>query len=62
MTTPSNSIFDLSITDSVINATGPKSSPRLKEVFANLVRHLHDFCRESNITRPEFHEALKLVS
>ncbi len=54
--------FDLSITDSVTNATGPGASPRLREVFANLTRHLHEFCRESKITRPEFHAALQMVS
>lgn len=54
--------FDLSITESVINATGPKANARLREVFANLTRHLHDFCRESEITRSEFEATLKMVS
>lgn len=53
--------FDLGITESVINATGPAASARLRDVIANLTRHLHDFCRESQITRPEFHAALTMV-
>lgn len=56
-----NAGFDLSITDSIIKATGPRASPRLKEVIANLTRHLHDFCRESKITRWEFEAALEMV-
>lgn len=62
MATTIDSSFDLTITASVINATGPKASVRLKEVFGNLVQHLHDFCRESKITRVEFHQALQMVS
>ena len=61
-TTSQDTGFDLSITESVINATGPRASPRLREVCANLTRYLHDFCRESKITRPEFHAALRMVS
>lgn len=53
--------FDLSITESTIKATGPKASPRAREVIANLTRHLHDFCRESKVTRSEFEAALKMV-
>jgi catechol 1,2-dioxygenase len=53
--------FDLSVTDSVINATGPNASPRIRDVIANLTRHLHDFCRESRVTRSEFEAALKIV-
>ena len=53
--------FDLTVTDSVINATGPKASPRIREVIANLTKHLHDFCRESLVTRSEFEAALEMV-
>lgn len=59
---PQHLNFDLGITDSVINATGPAAGARLREVIANLTRHLHDFCRESRITRAEFHAALTMVS
>lgn len=53
--------LDIHVTASVINATGPNASPRIREVIANLTRHLHDFCRESKITRSEFDAALKMV-
>ena len=54
--------FDTSITDDVINSTGPKASPRAAQVLGSLTQHLHDFCRENLITRPEFDAALEFVS
>lgn len=53
--------FDPNFTDMVIKATGPKANPRLKEVMPNLLRHLHDFCRESKITVDEWMAAVELV-
>lgn len=53
--------FDPIFTQMVINATGPKTSPRLKEVMPNFIRHLHDFCRESRITVDEWMAAVELV-
>ncbi|KAF2159957.1 hypothetical protein M409DRAFT_70704 [Zasmidium cellare ATCC 36951] len=38
------------------------ADPRLREVISNLVRHLHAFCRESRVTRPEFQAALKVLA
>lgn len=54
--------FDPNFTKSVIDATGPKASPRLKKVFGSLVQHLHDFCRENEITMDEFLTTIDLVS
>ena len=54
--------FDYSVTEDVINATGPKANPRLREVIENLVRHLHAFCRESRVSRSEFDAAVQMVS
>lgn len=42
------------ITDAVINhGDGGKSNPRLHEIYASLVRHLHDFQREVKLTTEE---------
>ena len=54
--------FDPHFTDNVINATGPKASPRLRKVMASLTRHLHDFCRENEITIDEYMAGIDLVS
>lgn len=53
--------FDPNFTDSVVNATGPKANPRLKQVMGSLVRHLHDFCRENEITMEEYMMGIKMV-
>lgn len=53
--------FDPTFTDKVINATGPKANPRLRKVMASLTRHLHDFCRENEITIDEYMAGIDLV-
>ena len=58
---PSTDRFDPKFTDSVINATGPKANPRMKKVLASLTRHLHDFCRENEITIDEYMAGIDMV-
>ena len=41
-------------TDTVINAMGPNTSPRVREVMTALIRHMHDFAREVNLTTEEY--------
>ena len=53
--------FDPNFTDAVIKATGPKASPRTREVFSSLIRHLHDFARETELTVDEWMAAVDLV-
>ena len=54
--------FDPLFTEAVVNATGPKANPRLRKVMASLTTHLHDFCRENEITVDEYMAGLDLVS
>lgn len=53
--------FDPRFTDSVINATGPKAKPRARRVLGSLIRHLHDFCRENEVTVDEWMSAVNFV-
>lgn len=53
--------FDPTFTRNVINATGPKASPRMRKVMGSLIQHLHDFCRENEITVDEWMKAVDLV-
>lgn len=39
------------ITDAVLDQMATTSDPRMKEVMAAAVRHLHAFAREVNLTR-----------
>lgn len=53
--------FDPNFTDAVIAATGPKANPRLAQVMPSLIRHLHDFARENEITIDEWTAAVEMV-
>lgn len=54
--------FDPEFTDNVVNAVGPKANPRMRKVMASLVRHLHDLCRENEVTVDEYMAGIELVS
>jgi catechol 1,2-dioxygenase len=59
---PIKSRYDPTFTDSVIAATGPKASPRMAQVMPSLIRHLHDFAREVDLTVEEWMAAIEVVS
>lgn len=59
---PQTHRFNPSFTQSVINATGPKASPRLRKVMASLIQHVHDFARENEITVDEWMAGVEMVS
>ncbi len=46
--------FDPNFTQNVINAIGPKADPRTHEIFSSLLRHVHDFAREVELTVDEW--------
>lgn len=54
--------YDPDFTDKVIAATGPNAHPRLKQIMPSLLRHLHDFAREVDLTCAEWMAAVDLVS
>ncbi|KAL0473549.1 catechol 1,2-dioxygenase [Neurospora intermedia] len=51
-----------SLIDQVIAATGPKAHPRLAQIMPSLVRHLHEFAREVNLTVPEWKAAVDMLN
>jgi catechol 1,2-dioxygenase len=53
--------YDPYFTEKVIAATGPNAHPRLAQVMPSLVRHLHDFAREVNLTVAEWTAAVDMV-
>jgi hypothetical protein len=46
--------FDPNFTKHVIDAIGPKATPRTREVMSALIRHVHDFAREVELTIDEW--------
>jgi len=46
----------------VIEAMGPKTSPRMREVMSCLIQHVHDFAREIDLTVDEWMEGVQLLN
>src|SRR5437660_12539669 len=60
---PRNIIEDeASLTDKVLAAMRGAASPRLREVMAALVRHLHAFAREVRLTEEEFETGIDFLN
>ena len=57
-----NTILGKEYTDMVIRSMGPKMDPRLKEVMSSLIRHVHDFAREVDLTFDEWMMGVELAS
>jgi catechol 1,2-dioxygenase len=54
--------YNPTFTDMVIAATGQNAHPRLAEIMPSLLRHLHDFAREVDLTVAEWIIGVELVS
>ncbi|RYP06417.1 hypothetical protein DL764_003153 [Monosporascus ibericus] len=54
--------YDPRFTDRVITATGPGAHPRLAQIMPSLVRHLHDFAREVDLTVDEWTAGVELIN
>src|SRR6201997_3564653 len=50
------------ITDAVLDQMATASDPRMKEVMAAAVRHLHDFAREVNLTPGEWIKGIEFMT
>jgi catechol 1,2-dioxygenase len=50
------------VTPAVLDAYGKIEDPRLREIVAALVRHLHAFAREVHLTEQEFQAATQIVA
>ncbi|OAA50498.1 catechol dioxygenase [Metarhizium rileyi] len=49
-------------TQNVIDAMGPKTDPRLREVMTGLIRHIHDFAREVRLTTDEWMAGVEMIN
>ncbi|KAK3365397.1 Intradiol ring-cleavage dioxygenase [Podospora didyma] len=59
---PKKPQYDPTFTDKVIAATGPNAHLRIAQVMPSLIRHLHDFAREVNLTMGEWMAAIDLIN
>ncbi len=53
---------EINITDAVLESFANTPSPRLEEILALLVRHLHDFAREAKLTEAEWMEGIRFLT
>ena len=60
--TGSGTVLGQQFTKSVIESIGPKASPRLREVMASLIQHIHDFAREVELTTDEWMAGVQLIN
>ncbi|KAI1448417.1 aromatic compound dioxygenase [Annulohypoxylon stygium] len=54
--------YDPEFTNEVIAATGPNAQDRLKQIMPSLLRHLHDFAREVDLTMAELMTGIELIN
>ena len=54
--------LDPHFTQHVIDTMGPKTAPRNRQVLGALVRHLHDFAREIELTHEEWMAGVHFVN
>jgi catechol 1,2-dioxygenase len=54
--------FDPNFTAQVVDGMGPKTTPRNRVVLGALIRHIHDFARETELTIEEWMEGVKFVN
>lgn len=54
--------FDPSFTQHVVDSIGPKCTPRMREVMSCLIRHVHDFARETELTVDEWMQGVELLN
>lgn len=57
-----DSRFDPDFTQHVIDAMGPKTSPRIRQIMTSLIRHVHDFARENELTVDEWMKGVELIN
>lgn len=54
--------FNPTFTDNVINAMGPKTTPRVRKLMAGLIRHMHDYAREEELTVDEWMAGVQMLN
>ena len=50
------------LTDAVLSRLGDVADPRFKQIMSSLIRHVHDFVRDVELTEVEWFEAIKFLT
>ncbi|KAF7717790.1 Intradiol ring-cleavage dioxygenase [Penicillium ucsense] len=62
MSSSTNHRFDPTFTDQVVNAMGPKTPERVRVILGSLIRHIHDFAREVELTPAEWMTGVEFIN
>jgi len=54
--------FDPNFTQNVIDAIGPNTTPRMRQVMSSLIRHIHDFARDNELTVDEWMQGVNFLN
>lgn len=54
--------FDPNFTQQVIDGMGPNTTPRNRQVLGAMIRHIHDFAREVELTIDEWMAGVKFIN
>lgn len=54
--------LETKLTDAVIARLAPDADPRLRQIMTSLIRHVHGFVREVELTEQEWFEAIKFLT
>lgn len=54
--------FDPNFTASVINGMGPQTPERARVVLGSLIKHIHDFAREVELTSAEWMLGVEFIN
>ncbi len=53
---------DPHFTEVVISSMGARTDPRLREVMASLIKHIHDFAKEVDLTDKEWRAGMHFLN
>ncbi|MGW3417947.1 intradiol ring-cleavage dioxygenase [Streptomyces phaeochromogenes] len=53
---------ETAVTEEAVGSLGASTDPRLRELLTGLIRHLHDFARETRLTQEEWERAIGFLT
>ncbi|GHH36288.1 intradiol ring-cleavage dioxygenase [Streptomyces umbrinus] len=53
---------ETAVTEEAVGSLGAATDPRLRELLTGLIRHLHDFARETRLTQEEWERAIGFLT
>ncbi|MEU9784234.1 intradiol ring-cleavage dioxygenase [Streptomyces phaeochromogenes] len=53
---------ETAVTEEAVESLGAGTDPRLRELLTGLIRHLHDFARETRLTQEEWERAIGFLT